>query len=166
MTYASNPADYELDTVAQGVNITRMISQLLVTFLNGNQAMDEVNSYVGSVSEGGLRLSRDGDTLTATYTFAEQGFVIPVRYSLTADALSASIDYGQVRETGDCRILDITLLPFFGAGAIGGQGLLHPARRLRRVCRVQQRPVCPGRVPPGDFRRRFDPGVGKQAQRL
>ena len=30
MTYASNPADYELDTVAQGVNITRMISQLLV----------------------------------------------------------------------------------------------------------------------------------------
>lgn len=122
MTYASNPADYELDTVAQGVNITRMISQLLVTFLNGNQAMDEVNSYVGSVSEGGLRLSRDGDTLTATYTFAEQGFVIPVRYSLTADALSASIDYGQVRETGDCRILDITLLPFFGAARSGDKG--------------------------------------------
>lgn len=99
-----------------------MISQLLVTFLNGNQAMDEVNSYVGSVSEGGLRLSRDGDTLTATYTFAEQGFVIPVRYSLTADALSASIDYGQVRETGDCRILDITLLPFFGAARSGDKG--------------------------------------------
>lgn len=74
MTYASNPADYELDTVAQGVNITRMISQLLVTFLNGNPGHGARSTpHVGSVSGGGLRLSRDGDTLTATYTFAEQG---------------------------------------------------------------------------------------------
>lgn len=148
MTYASNPADYELDTVAQGVNITRMISQLLVTFLNGNQAMDEVNSYVGSVSEGGLRLSRDGDTLTATYTFAEQGFVIPVRYSLTADALAALHRLRAGAGDGGLPDPGHHAAALLRSGAIGGQGLLHPARRLRRVCRVHN-----GRYAQGEYRR-------------
>ena len=122
MTYASNPEDYGLDMVAQGVNITRMVSQLLVTFLNESNTVDEVNSYVGSSSEGGLAVSRRDDTLILTYTFPEQQFVIPLECRLTDDSLVVTIDYDHIREDGGCRILNITLLPFFGAARSGDKG--------------------------------------------
>lgn len=122
MVYASNPVDYELDMVAQGVNITRMISQILVTYLDANRSIDEVNSFVGATSEGGLTAARRGDSLLVTYTFAEQGFVIPLEYRLTEDSLLVTIDYAHVQETGDCRVLNITLLPFFGAARQGDEG--------------------------------------------
>lgn len=122
MTYASNPLDYESDTVAQGVNITRMISQLLVTFLNENRVLDEVNSYVGSASEEGLTVKRSGDTLILEYAFPEQGFVIPVLCRLDGHSLRVTIDYDHVEEKGACRILDMALLPFFGAARQADEG--------------------------------------------
>lgn len=122
MLYASNPADYEHDTVAQGVNITRMISQLIVTYLDANKSVDEVNSFVGSVSENQMVLKKSGKHLIMEYTFPEQGFVIPLRLWLAENSLKAVIDYSRVQETGDCRILEIALLPFFGAARMNDKG--------------------------------------------
>ena len=122
MTYTSNPVDYEQDTLAQGVNITRMISQILVTFLNQNKSVDEVNSFVGAVTDGELIAQKNGSSAILTYVFKEQGFTIPVVYTLTDNSFVVSIDYDHVKEAGKCRILNITLLPFFGAARMEDKG--------------------------------------------
>lgn len=122
MEYSSNPPDFQQDTWAQGYSISRLASHLNVRYLGENGAVDQVNSYVGSVSEDGLVITQRDNTLIFTFTFPQQGFVIPVEFSLTDTSLVAMVDYAHVQETTGCRLMEITLLPYFGAAREGDQG--------------------------------------------
>ena len=122
VTYAATPADYTEDTVAQGINVTRMRSLLSLTFQNGSGVVDTVNSCVGAVLDGNAAVRRDGDAVCVTFTFAEQGITVPLRLRLDGGSLVASIDLAGVREDGGCRLLQIELLPFFGAAREGDRG--------------------------------------------
>lgn len=124
MTYYSNPPDYAADPLAQGLNLAQMVSQLTVRYLNENKAIDSVNSYVGATADGNLSIRSQEQSLVFTYTFPEQGFVIPMICSLTEDSLLVTIDYAHVEETGDCRILEIALLPHFGSARDGDAGCI------------------------------------------
>lgn len=122
MVYTSNPADYADDSLAQGITIDRMRSQLIVTYLNDNNAIDKVNSFSGCVETGGLQVYEGKDRIVLEYTFAAQGFVIPLILSLTDTAMVVSIDYNGIRENGSCQVLNINLLPYFGAARQGDDG--------------------------------------------
>lgn len=122
MVYTSNPADYADDPLAQGITQERMQSQLIVTYLNGNDTVDLVDSFGGSVRTDGLRVYRGNNRIVMEYSFAEQGLTIPVVLSLTDRSLTVSIDYAGVREDGDCLLLNVDVLPYFGAARSGDKG--------------------------------------------
>ena len=122
MEYTSTPSDYENDRVAEGINNTRMASQLIVSFLDADKSWDETNSFAGSVMEDALIVKKSGDTLILEYGFPEFGFVIPVLFRLTETSLAVTIDYSHIKENTECRIVNIALLPYFGAARSGDKG--------------------------------------------
>ncbi|MBP3936376.1 MAG: hypothetical protein IK954_02185 [Clostridia bacterium] len=122
MIYTSNPADYAEDPLAQGITLERMQAQMIITFLNDKNTVDKVDSFGGCVSKGGLRVYRGNNRIVMEYTFTEQKLTVPVILSLADRSLLVSVDYAGVREEGDHLLLNIDLLPYFGAARTGDKG--------------------------------------------
>lgn len=60
------------------------------------------------------------------YDFSRQKeqFIIPVVYALEGERFTAEILFDEIREYGETRIVEVKLLPYFGAGKTGEEGFL------------------------------------------
>jgi hypothetical protein len=123
-TWRSTPADFAEDTLAQGVNKMILQSQIYVRFMTAEGTFSTVNSYTASTKRKSTSVTYDeaGALFTFDFTRETEKFRIPVRYAIEGDSLVAEIDGAKVEEYGTSRILDIGLLPFFGAPGPGSEG--------------------------------------------
>ena len=99
--YSSNPLDYMYDDIAQGINLARMRSQLVVTYLQADGVEDEVNSFNGCNENGLIEIKSKDDSIIALYDFAEHGFKVPLVFSLEKDKLNSKA------ETLLCRLRSV-----------------------------------------------------------
>ena len=84
--FESNPSNWKTDKKATGSNKTKLQSQMVVTVLRGETENTEtVNSQVGSVSKGSVKLQKVDDGLRILYTFKDYGITVPLYVTITED---------------------------------------------------------------------------------
>ena len=124
--WESIPPQAEEDAVAQGSIRKEMQSALIVRYADKKNNSFVANSRTSSVSRSGVTVYRQGDALRVEYDFSRQKeqFVIPVVYALEGERFTAEILFDEIREYGETRIVEVKLLPYFGAGKTGEEGFL------------------------------------------
>lgn len=123
-TWTSNSLDMSKDTISYGVNRTRATSQVLISYLGSTIVMENASFDDGIADGNFVEVYAADDVVTAVYHFEKLGFEIPVEYRLNGRKLVVRIPVEKVLETKKNRLVNISLLPFFGAGNMDEEGFL------------------------------------------
>ncbi|MBO5198888.1 MAG: hypothetical protein J6B85_10280 [Lachnospiraceae bacterium] len=133
-TVYSNPQDRAEDTYV--IQKPRLESQLMITYLSlkledvgtgelGRETLElTANSAQACVSLGGLNYELIENGIRFVYEFPNLAFRIPVQYTLSGNYLAVEILNSEIEELWPDRylLLEVELLPFFGAGGIEDEG--------------------------------------------
>lgn len=128
----SSPLDWDNDEFASGYNKNALASLLQVNTKDSKGSFYPSNSYMNAVSRGGFKVAREDDGFVLNHNFKRDGFFIPLHVSLEDDSLVVKIYFNEIEEEeedpestlGVLRLLDITLLPYFGAAPEGENGYI------------------------------------------
>lgn len=128
----SSPLDWESDDFSSGYNKNALASLLQVNTKDSKGSFYPSNSYMNSVSRGGLKVSREDDGFVLNHNFKRDGFFIPLHVALEDNSLVVKVYFNEIEEEeedpestlGVLRLLDITLLPYFGAAPQGEKGYI------------------------------------------
>ena len=124
-TWYSSPRDRENDKLAFGRSRTDLHSAFTVSYRDKNRSVaDTTNTYAGSMLNGDVRVKEESGGATVYYKFNEIKCIVPIRYKLEEDGLSCTILSDEITEGGDCVLLSVSILPFFGAGSVNEEGYL------------------------------------------
>lgn len=118
-TWKSNPIFGGFDEKASGLEKTNQRSQLLVQYLDADNNINDTNTFIDSDR---VVVEKTKNGVKVVYVFSELGFIIPLNLSYTNGIFTASIDTSKINERYDNKILNITILPYFGAGKEGDNG--------------------------------------------
>ena len=121
----SNPQDYTEDTIAASKH--RLRSQLSLSYLDlSNKVEKTLESYNGSVTQGGMEHEVLEQGIEFCFSFPVPGIRITVRYTLEEDGFTATIPSDGIEElwSESYLVTGIELLPFFGAGGASDEGYL------------------------------------------
>lgn len=119
----SNPQDREDDPYS-GSDRVKTFSQLLLHHIDTNTLSDGyTTSYEAEVEES-ISVAKQADGIVITYKFYDLRIAIPLRITLTEQGVQASVDVTGIHEDADKRLLDISLLPYFGAGGVEDTGYI------------------------------------------
>lgn len=119
----TNPPEYMGEEMV-GQERVLSSSQLKITYYDKQFLQGEALSTVGSLNKGGLSCQKTTDGIQFTYHFPQQGFTIPLRYTLKDDYLEVSVPVDEVKEEGDYTLGEVMVLPFFGSGAEKDEGYI------------------------------------------
>ena len=122
----SNPIDRAEDTKAAGVNKMNLNSQLFVKYTDSSNQQFIDNNYTGSVVKKTFKIEEIQNGVEVTFDFSREAesFKIPVSYTLTENSFVSKILTGNIEEYGMGRVVEISLLPNFGAGSSGDTGYM------------------------------------------
>lgn len=125
----SVPNDFLTDRITTGEKRTDIFSELVVGYLEKsgeNGAVDTVtvNSHTDCVRNGTVKVEKKDKGIRSEYTFGSINTVIPVEYTLTDRGLSASIPLDEIKSDDEFILVNIALLPYFGAGNSTDNGYL------------------------------------------
>ena len=128
----SSPLDWESDDFASGYNKNALASLMQVNTKDSKGSFYPANSYMNAVVRGGFRVEREDDGFVLNHNFKRDGFFIPLHVSLEDDSLVVKFYFDEIEEEeedpestlGVLRLLDITLLPYFGAAPKGEKGFI------------------------------------------
>ena len=123
--FESNPSNWKTDKKATGSNKTKLQSQMVVTVLRGETENTEtVNSQVGSVSKGSVKLQKVDDGLRILYTFKDYGITVPLYVTITEDCFRVYVPADEIEETTADKLLDMEIAPLLGATGTKDEGYI------------------------------------------
>ncbi|MFC6331236.1 DUF5696 domain-containing protein [Paenibacillus septentrionalis] len=122
--WSSNPPARESDELAKGVKKMDLGSQLLIDYIDDLGKPFQANSLTGSVNEVAPEVRAIKDGVEIVFQFPKAEFSIPVRYTIEVDAFSAMIVTADIKQGSKYKLVNISLLPFFGAGGLQEEGYL------------------------------------------
>lgn len=123
--FESNPANWKTDKKATGSNKTKLQSQMVVTVLRGETENTEtVNSQVGSVSKGSVKLQKVDDGLRILYTFKDYGITVPLYVTIAEDCFRVYVPADEIEETTADKLLDVEIAPLLGATGTKDEGYI------------------------------------------
>lgn len=123
--FESNPSNWKTDKKATGSNKTKLQSQLIVTVLRGDTGNTEtVNSQVGSVNKGTVKLQKVDDGLRVLYTFADYGITVPLYVTIAEDCFRVYIQADEIEKTTADKLLDVEIAPLLGASGTRDEGYI------------------------------------------
>ena len=125
----SVPNDFLNDRITSGEKRIDIFSELVVGYLeksDENGAVDTfmVNSHIDCVRNGTVKVKKQQSGIRVEYTFLSINTVISVEYSLTDEGFYASIPLEEIKNDDDFILVNIALLPYFGAGNSMDNGYL------------------------------------------
>jgi hypothetical protein len=125
----STPNDSELDTTTKGIKRMEVRSQIVVDYIDkSNEAASKntvsQNSQSSCINENSIKVEKIENGIQVTYKFNDLGFSIPVKYVLKDDYLDAVVETEKIVEGNKAFLVDIKLLPTFGAGNLAETGYL------------------------------------------
>lgn len=145
----SRPNDFSLDTITKGEKRQESKSDVLIDYLFANeeastQNLLTANSHTECVRNKTVTVTKINNGVKVEYDFESLGILIPVEYTLTDSYLNARIDskgileyvayknykiqHGAVQDSlkniKECVLVNINLLPMFGAGKAKDDGYL------------------------------------------
>ncbi len=115
----SNPVDRANDAIASGDTKAELDTMLTVKYLDAKFKEGTIKSHDASfVTE------FNGDDIILSFYFntLETKFIVPVKLTLMDDYLRVELMLDKIKELGTSKILDITLLQFFGAAGLNDTG--------------------------------------------
>lgn len=118
LDYAKN------DSHSSGLVKKMMSSELVIDYYSEKDILTSSVSTKGYSDEAEVTVKKENDAIRASYNFAELSISFDVVYTLGNDYLSASIDFKSIKETGDLKLLQITLLPALFAGTGDDNGYI------------------------------------------
>ena len=120
----SNPQDRAEDPLAFGINQENLSSAFTMVYRDKSRGTIEViNSYAGSVQNREIKVEKEEDGLKSTINSAALNALFRCGTGWRR-TLSCSILTDEIIEAGECSIMSISLLPFFGAGSVKDTGYL------------------------------------------
>ena len=120
----SNPVNRAEDEFAKS-DKTSVSSQILLKIVDmGTNQEEQVNNYISSVKEEAVAFEELPDGFRVIYTFKEEQISVPLEVTLQNGRLETSVAVGDIVEAGSKRILQLTLLPYFGAGYVTDEGYM------------------------------------------
>jgi len=123
--WTSVPDGHREDPLAQGSTKLAMESLLQIEYADKIGNISSVNGKTASVNKDGLSCRKTTGGAVLTFSFPKEGFVIPLEFTLTEDALDVAILAGEIQETNDAyRLTSLSLLPYFGAAGSEEDGYL------------------------------------------
>lgn len=122
--WRSNPVDRDSDKLAKGAKKMDLSAQLLLDYVDDLNKPFQLNSFTGSVKEKQPNWSKVQGGIEVIYEFPKAGFTVPVRYTLTGDGLSAAILTEGIKQQDKFKLVNISLLPFFGAAGSTDKGYM------------------------------------------
>lgn len=126
--WTTTPQAYDTDTTAEGNIRNEMVSHLLVDYVDAKNNKSSVSSRISSIKRGTykIRKFKAGTGFQIEYDFSRESeeFIIPVNYELIDNTLRVEVLFDKVKEYGNTRITDITVLPFFLSGYQSDGGYL------------------------------------------
>lgn len=123
--FESNPSNWKTDKKATGSNKTKLQSQMVVTVLRGETENTEtVNSQVGSVSKGSVKLQKVDDGLRILYTFKDYGITVPLYVTIAEDCFRVYVPADEIEETTADKLLDMEIAPLLGATGTRDEGYI------------------------------------------
>lgn len=121
--FESNPSNWKTDKKATGSNKTKLQSQMVVTVLRGETENTEtVNSQVGSVGKGSVKLQKVDDGLRILYTFKDYGITVPLYVTIAEDCFRVYVPADEIEETTADKLLDVEIAPLLGATGTKDEG--------------------------------------------
>lgn len=117
--WQSNPIFGGFDDSASGLEKTNQRSQMLVQYLDTDNNINDTNTFVDADR---IVLEKAKNGVRLVYVFSELGFIIPLTLSYKAGVFTATVDTSKINERYDNKIINITVLPYFGAGMVGEDG--------------------------------------------
>lgn len=124
-TWLSNPVSSEEDPTASVVSNDNVMSQLLIRYNGGGTNLLDAAFYACQQrGEGTLVVYQAPDVVTAVYEFTTLGITVPVQYRFDGRSLVAAVPDGGVIESGDCALVSISILPYYGAGDMNEEGYI------------------------------------------
>ncbi len=130
----SVPIDTDYDEVSKGAATRGKVrSQLMISYINREEMelveyAQEANSNSDSLQEGGVTAKTITNGIRVEYFFPAIGITVPVEYTLKDGLFYANVILGEIKEepvgTDMYMLIDITVLPAFGAGNWATEGNL------------------------------------------
>ena len=118
LDYAKN------DSHSSGLVKKMMSSELVIDYYSEKDILTSSVSTKGYSDEAEVTVKKENDAIRASYNFTELSISFDVVYTLGKEYLSASIDFKSIKETGDLKLLQITLLPALFAGTGDDNGYI------------------------------------------
>ena len=132
--WSSNPEieKIEADELAKGVSKMTMYSQLVIRYCDADNRQYTATSYANALDAGerAPEIVREEDKIQVTYRFltgkeADNLYIsLTVEYRLEAGALWVSVPLDRIQENDRYRLVDVAVLPYFGAGSPEEEGYL------------------------------------------
>lgn len=122
----------EEDEIARGINRIMMQSQLAIRYADEDSRIYIGTSYINALSGGDIPLDakKEGNRVLAEYNFLtgsrEDGLYIsiPVEYEFKDDSLKVTVLTDQIKENKEYKLIEISLLPYFGAASADEDGYI------------------------------------------
>jgi len=125
MDFLSNPHDFQDDPVAKSVSRSVLGSQLVIKCIDRLGNLVSFNSMSDVAAEQTLKVYTTTSGALLHYDFKKQGITVDVSLSLEQNQLNASVDLKTgITETGEFRLVQIDVLPYFGAAPAGSRGFI------------------------------------------
>ncbi|WP_325176738.1 DUF5696 domain-containing protein [Paenibacillus alkalitolerans] len=119
-TWWSNPIDRDADKISKGLSKMKLNSLLFIKIIDqelGNEAYK-----TGQHSS--VKVQKIPNGIREVFHFPEEKITIPLDIVIAEDHMSVTIPVKDIREEGSKKILDVYVLPYFGAGGPDDEGYL------------------------------------------
>ncbi len=122
----SVPLDVEYDEISKGASIRGAVrSEMIISYVSEQEmATAEYAQEANSNADSEITISAIDDGIRVDYYFYAVGITVPVEYKLEDGLFYASVLVNDVIEDSTFMLIDINLLPAFGAGNWATDGYL------------------------------------------
>lgn len=125
MVWWSTPPAADEDPRANGRNKMELKSNMLFRYADpATGEIDLTNTFVGSVSNGTVTVSKTEDAVQIAYKMNAYRLYVPLVLTLNEDGFTCSVDTSSIVEGGAYRIYRLSLLPYFGAAGQDDMGYM------------------------------------------
>lgn len=122
----SSPLDWESDEIAQGYFKNAVPSLMQIRSRDKNGTIFPANSYTNVLMRKGLKVKGIANGFRVTNNFTRDGVVIPLDFTIEGGEFVVRMDIDKIELDSEWEIelIDLTLLPFFGAAPLSEDGYL------------------------------------------
>ena len=122
--WCTNPEDPEENDYTTPITVNNMKSQLLVTYFDETKKRTTVCTYTRCVMQNSFEIRKIKNGVLVTYNFADEDeqFKIQLQYVLNNDYLEVTVPADKIVESGESKISEISVLPFFMSGNVSEEG--------------------------------------------